>query len=605
MLARTLAINAGAALFAVLILGGTSPRISWSAAAEMFAVSLVFANCIGFLISVVMPRLAPRVWPRFTFPFNWTVLILAMVALAVSGSVAAIGLLVLVGYIPAAEFPAWFAGSLRISLLATLTFGVGATIFDTLRARLEATTLALRTKERDEADARRLAAEARLSALEARVQPHFLFNTLNSIAALIPDDPAGAERMVGRLAGLMRASLDSAGTPLVALSDELKAVRDYLEIERVRFGDRLRYELPADGAGAQARVPRLSLQTLVENSVKYAVSPRPGGARITVRVQRTAGGVRLSVEDDGPGFDASLIPDNHGLSLLRHRLAATFGTAATLRRGPPSGRLRRRPGPAGRGTHPMTGRLRAYVVDDERLAVERVKRLLEATGRVEIVGAASDPEVALAYLSAQAVDVLFLDIQMPGLTGFDLLAALDRDIRVVFTTAYDEYAVKAFSVNAIDYLLKPIEPERLDRALDKLERQTGQPGPDVRTLARELAAQLQPSRRLERVASRVGERTTLLDVSRVTHFCSRDKLTYAVVNGREHVVAETLGELEARLDARRFLRIHRATIVNTAFVHELDAWVDGGVLVRLKDDAKTELSVARDRVRELKTKLGI
>jgi two-component system LytT family response regulator len=127
----------------------------------------------------------------------------------------------------------------------------------------------------------------------------------------------------------------------------------------------------------------------------------------------------------------------------------------------------------------------------------------------------------------------------------------------------------------------------------------------VRALARELAAQLTPGKRLERIASRVGEKTTILDVARVTHFTSKDKLAFAVVNGREHVIDRTLAELEAELDARRFARIHRATIVNIAFVQELFPAVDGGVLVRLKDEKKTELSVARDRVRELKQRLGI
>jgi len=249
--------------------------------------------------------------------------------------------------------------------------------------------------------------------------------------------------------------------------------------------------------------------------------------------------------------------------------------------------------------------LRAFIVDDERLAVERLRRLLERTHRVEIAGTATDPEDAIGPLHNQAVDVLFLDIQMPGLTGFQLLERIGRDIRVIFTTAFDHYALDAFAVNSIDYLLKPIEPERLEHALDKLERLSSQPAPDIRKLARELAAQLTPSRRLDRIASRVGERTTLLEVARITHFFSKDKLTFAVANGREHVIDYTLSDLEERLDPRRFVRIHRATVVNTAFVQELDAWVDGGVIVRLKDEQKTELSVARDRVRELKERLGI
>jgi two-component system LytT family response regulator len=249
--------------------------------------------------------------------------------------------------------------------------------------------------------------------------------------------------------------------------------------------------------------------------------------------------------------------------------------------------------------------MRAYLLDDERLAVERLTRLVNATGRVTIAGSSTDPEAALAFLRREPVDVLFLDIQMPGLTGFELLQQLDSNVAVVFTTAYDRYAIDAFGVNSVDYLLKPIEPERLDRALDKLERFAGQPRPDVRALARELAAQLAPNRRLERIASRVGERTTVLDVVRISHFVSRDKLTFASANGHEHVVDYTLSELESRLDARRFVRIHRATIVNIALVQELFPAVDGGVLVRLKDDKKTELSVARDRVRELKDRLGI
>jgi len=254
--------------------------------------------------------------------------------------------------------------------------------------------------------------------------------------------------------------------------------------------------------------------------------------------------------------------------------------------------------------------IRAYIVDDERLAVERLRRLLEATGRVTIAGSSTDPVEALDFLRAHAIDLLFLDIQMPGLTGFELLERLDLDLAVIFTTAYDRYAIDAFTVNSIDYLLKPIEPERLARALDKADRMVAgrggaAPGRDIRALAREVAAALAPARRLERIASRVGERTTILDVARITHFVSKDKLTFAIVDDREHVVDFTLNELEARLDARRFARIHRATIVSIPFVQELFPAVDGGVLVRLKDARKTELSVARDRVRDLKDRLGI
>src|SRR6185436_4690422 len=225
----------------------------------------------------------------------------------------------------------WMAGSLKISILVTLMFGIFTTVLESMRSRLNEATVALRTKERDEAEARRLTAEAQLASIESRVQPHFLFNTLNSIASLVHDDPAGAERMTGQLASLLRSALDSTATPLVTLDDELRVVRAYLDIERVRFGDRLRYsvDLP-DGAG-QKLVPRMALQTLVENSVKFAVSPRREGATIVVRAQAVDRRLAIAVDDDGPGFGPRARPAGHGLDLLAGRLAMLFGDGAALR----------------------------------------------------------------------------------------------------------------------------------------------------------------------------------------------------------------------------------------------------------------------------------
>jgi LytS/YehU family sensor histidine kinase len=212
----------------------------------------------------------------------------------------------------------------------TLIVGILLTINDALQSRLDDATLALRTKERDEAEARRLAAEAQRASLEARVNPHFFFNALNSIAALTREDPAGAERMTTQLASLMRSSLDHGSAPLVPLEQEERLVRDYLEIERTRFGERLHYAVDIADSAKPALVPRLSLQTLVENSVKYAVSPRREGASVCVRARTAGGRVHLEVVDDGAGFDAVIIPDGHGLALLRSRLATNFGADATM-----------------------------------------------------------------------------------------------------------------------------------------------------------------------------------------------------------------------------------------------------------------------------------
>ena len=134
--------------------------------------------------------------------------------------------------------------------------------------------------------------------------------------------------------------------------------------------------------------------------------------------------------------------------------------------------------------------IRAFVVDDEPLAVKRLARMLEETRRVEVAGTSTDPVDALAALGGQAPDVLFLDIQMPGMTGFEMLSLLDPQPLVVFTTAYDQYALQAFEVNSIDYLLKPVEERHLARALDKLERlrATPAPPPDWKSVLAQISA---------------------------------------------------------------------------------------------------------------------
>jgi sensor histidine kinase YesM len=328
---RIIAANVVAAVIVMTVFSGVTWRTTPRTALVGFAVAFLFSSCIGPLIGLVMPHLAPFIWSRLRFPWTWVAIVATMVALAMAGSIVAITVLTVIGYLPPGRFFEWFFSSLEVAILVTLTFGLFITIYETMETRLREATVALRTKERDEADARRLAAEAQLASIESRVQPHFLFNTLNSIAALVHDDPAGAERMTGQLASLLRSALDGTATPLVPLGEELRVVRAYLDIERVRFGDRLRYAVDLGDGVASALVPRMALQTLVENSVKYAVSPRREGASIHVRAIAGDGRVRVSVDDDGPGFDAKVRPEGHGLDLLAGRLKMLFGERATLR----------------------------------------------------------------------------------------------------------------------------------------------------------------------------------------------------------------------------------------------------------------------------------
>jgi two-component system LytT family response regulator len=253
--------------------------------------------------------------------------------------------------------------------------------------------------------------------------------------------------------------------------------------------------------------------------------------------------------------------------------------------------------------------MRAYLLDDEPLALRRLHRMLDETGRVEIVGQATDPARALRELPRCQPDVLFLDIEMPGLSGFDLLEQLgEPQPLVVFVTAYDRYALDAFKVNSIDYLLKPVEAAELARALQKLARVLGGDGSraDLAALAAQMRALLaaRPPEFLARVPSRVGDRVEFVDVAGVTHFYARDKLTFAVTPAKEYALDMSIAELEQKLSPRQWIRIHRSTLLNVDAVKELHSWFGGTLRVRLKD-AKTELQVARDRSAELKKRLGL
>jgi two-component system, LytTR family, response regulator len=249
--------------------------------------------------------------------------------------------------------------------------------------------------------------------------------------------------------------------------------------------------------------------------------------------------------------------------------------------------------------------LRAFLVDDEPLALKRLTRLLTATGRVEVVGRATNPMDALKAIAGETLDVVFADIQMPGMSGLELVERLPSGPMIVFTTAHDHHAVRAFELAALDYLLKPIERDRLDRALDRVERfRAAASGGDMREALARLAKHLREST-LDHVASRVGDRVQLISVDQVTHVAARTRATYAMTATGEHMLDVSIVELERKLDPAKFIRIHRGALVNLAWVSELCGDGDGHLLVRLNDPQRTELAVARDRVRALKERLGL
>jgi two-component system LytT family response regulator len=215
--------------------------------------------------------------------------------------------------------------------------------------------------------------------------------------------------------------------------------------------------------------------------------------------------------------------------------------------------------------------MKALIIDDERLARLELRRLLAAHPEVEIAGEARSGTEALEMIADLAPDLIFLDIQMPGMTGFELLESLEDVPRVIFTTAYDQYALRAFEVNALDYLLKPIAPERLTAALARVH-------PRAETA------------RLEQVFVRDGERCWIVRLPEIFLLESEGNYARLYFGNERPLIRRSLNALEAQLDPAMFFRAGRKRIVNLKWIEKVDVGISGGLVVTLRGGRTVEMS---------------
>jgi len=234
--------------------------------------------------------------------------------------------------------------------------------------------------------------------------------------------------------------------------------------------------------------------------------------------------------------------------------------------------------------------LRCAIVDDEPLARQRIRDLLAGESGVEIVAECEDGIAALQTLPSAAADLLFLDIQMPGLDGFEVLRELDSEPVIIFTTAFDSYALRAFEAHAIDYLLKPIDEERFRAAMTRACRfleGTREEWPARLQALVERLDRRQES--LRRIVVKSGGRVFFIETREVDYFEAAGNYVRVHAGGEAHLVRLTMQTLDARLDGRVFVRIHRSIIVNSARIAELQARTRGDYDVVLRSGAKLEL----------------
>ncbi len=243
-------------------------------------------------------------------------------------------------------------------------------------------------------------------------------------------------------------------------------------------------------------------------------------------------------------------------------------------------------------------RLRTIIVDDEAPARLKVKQYLKDHPDIEIVGEADNGADAVKIIREMKPDLAILDIQMPEMDGFEVIKALEDPPLVIFATAYDQYAIKAFEVNSIDYLLKPFSKSRLKEALERvrgyLRKDFGDKLGDLLRLVE------QEKRYLNRITVRKGKRIIVLDVQDIVWVGAEETLNFASTKENRYLVNYTLAELEQKLDPGLFFRIHRSVLINLNHISEIIPWFAGQYKIVMKDREKTELTLSRRRVKELK-----
>lgn len=227
--------------------------------------------------------------------------------------------------------------------------------------------------------------------------------------------------------------------------------------------------------------------------------------------------------------------------------------------------------------------MKALIIDDERLARKELMKLLEEHPSIEIVGEAMNAEEAIQMVNELNPDLLFLDIQMPGKTGFQLLEELDAVPFVVFTTAYDEFALKAFEVNALDYLLKPIQAERLSETVSKILDKEKSKSAAVRNADKKLGLK-------DQVFVKDGDRCWFVSLTNVRMFESDGNYIKVYFDNNRPMIHKSLNALDEKLDERAFFRASRKHIINLSWVEGIEQWFNGGLMVKLKGGDKVEVS---------------
>ena len=398
--------------------------------------------------------------------------------------------------------------------------------------------------------------------------------------------------MIAGLSDFLRRTLEERAEQQVPLEEELAFTQKYLSIQKVRFADSLSIEVNVPPELYQAQVPTLILQPIVENAIKHGIEKRARGGAIRITAANRNGMLHLKVHNDGPSIvPGALTGLGIGSANVQSRLRTLYGSAFTYEMENAAaggvdvfgyvsvdkhfGCKSKPMSEAVKNAEPI----RAFIVDDEPLGRNNIAILLRSHAEIVIAGECGSGREAVAEIRRLRPQIAFLDVQMPECDGFDVLELLGNDVppAVIFVTAYDAHALKAFEVGAIDYLLKPFDRERFERML-------------VRVMHRLALPKSTPRVRQPFLIKSAGK-VSIVRAEEIDWVEATDYYVSLHARGEAHLLRRSMAELEQELDASLFCRIHRSSIVRLDRVRRLELNEAGEYDVVLADG--TTLRVSR------------
>ena len=449
------------------------------------------------------------------------------------------------------------------------------------------------------ADTERFLKDAELLKLRQQLQPHFLFNSLNSISALTGIAPDKARDMINQLSEFLRGTLKKDEKQLNTLKEEIQYLELYLDIEKVRFGHRLQTNILCDDDAQNLMLPAMILQPVVENAIKFGLYDTTGDVLIRIHAKKIDNVLEVIVQNP---YDAEtsqpLKGTGFGLASIQRRLFLLFARNDLLKTEKENNQFITTMNLI---TQYSSKYMNVVIIDDEPLARSIVKEYLQTCTDVNVLAECSDGFEGLKAIQQHQPDLIFLDIQMPKINGFEMLELIETPPHVIFTTAFDEYAIKAFENNAVDYLLKPFSKERFNKAIQKYQQQQKNVSAEKTEAVLESATQ-SPTQQ-NRVVVKDGSKIKIIPVAQIQYLEAADDYVKIFTAEGSFLKKKTMNSFEQSLQPFQFVRVHRSYIVNTQLITRIDAHDKENHLLILNTGAK--LPVSKAGYAKLKEVLGI